>query len=108
MRALRRSSPVPVRPSDVVAAEYDVEEYDEDGRLYAFRFPRRAPQPVVMDRDRLFDYVRRRRPAAEGRPVRLLPDTRRRQYVRDLKNRADFFTDVRDLQTHADVIVLAR
>jgi hypothetical protein len=80
-------------------------EYDEDGRRYAFRFPPRRPQPVVIDRDRLFEYVRRRRPAADGhRPLPLLPDADVRRYVRDLRNRADFYTSVRELQTHPDVI----
>jgi hypothetical protein len=79
-------------------------EYDEDGRRYAFRFPRRQPQPVVIDRDRLFDYVRRRRPAADGQgSLPLLPDMDVRRYVRDLRNRADFYTSVRELQTHPDV-----
>lgn len=80
-------------------------EYDEDGRRYAFRFPRRQPQPVIVDRNRLFDYVRRRRPAPDGRrSLPLLPDMDVRRYVRDLRNRADFYTSVRELQTHPDVI----
>lgn len=70
-------------------------EYDEEGRRYVFRFARRQPQPVVIDRDRLFEYVRRR----------LLPDADVRRYVRDLRNRADVYTSVRELQTHPDVIV---
>ena len=82
-------------------------EYDEDGRRYAFRFPPRQPQPVVIDRDRLFEYVRRRRTAADGRrSLPLLPDADVRRYVRDQRNRADFYTSVRDLQTHPDVIAL--
>lgn len=80
-------------------------EFDEDGRRYAFRFPHRQPQPVVIDRDRLFEYVRRRRLAADGRePLPLLPDADVRRYVRDVRNRADFYTSVRELQTHPDVI----
>ena len=78
-------------------------EYDEDGRLYAFRFPRSAPERVVIDRDRLFEYARRRRPTADGGPIRLLPDIEVRRFVRDLKNSADFYTGVRELQTHPDV-----
>ena len=85
------------------AARTGAPEYDEDGRLYAFRFPRWNPAPVAIDRDRLFDYARRRRPTADGRWVRLLPDVEVRRFVRDLKNSADFYTDVRELQTHADV-----
>jgi hypothetical protein len=80
-------------------------EYDEDGRRYAFRFSHRQPQRAVIDRDRLFDYVRRSRPTADGRrPLPLLPDAHARRYVRDLRNRADFYTSVRELQTHPDVV----
>ncbi|MBV8489469.1 MAG: hypothetical protein JO199_02990 [Candidatus Eremiobacteraeota bacterium] len=78
-------------------------EFDEEGRLYAFRFPKRKPEPVVIDRDRLFDYKRRRRHTADGRSVPVLPDVGVRRFLRDLRNRADFFTGVRDLQTHAEV-----
>lgn len=85
------------------APEYSAPEYDEDGRLYAFRFPRSTPERVVIDRDRLFEYARRRRPTADGGPIRLLPDIEVRRFVRDLKNSADFFTGVRELQTHPDV-----
>lgn len=94
----------PTKPPVALAPEPI--EYDEDGRRYAFRFPRLQPQPVVIDRDRLFEYVRRRRPAADGRrPLPLLPDSDVRRYLRDQRNRADFFTSIRELQTHPDVIV---
>jgi hypothetical protein len=90
-------------PLTLVASAQAAPEYDEDGRLYAFRFARRQPEPVVIDRDRLFEYVRRRRPTIDGRSVRLLPDMRLRGFLRDTKNAADFYTDVRELQTHPDV-----
>jgi hypothetical protein len=56
-----------------------------------------------MDRNRLFEYLRRRRPTVDGHAIPLLPDMRTRAFRRDLKNRADFFTDVRELQTHPEV-----
>jgi hypothetical protein len=71
-------------------------EFDEDGRRYVFRFARRVPQRVTMDRDRLFAYKS------------ILPDESVRAYLRDLKNRADFYTEIRELQTHPDVIPVDR
>lgn len=67
-------------------------EFDEEGRLFVFRYARTAPQECRIDRDRIFDYLRRRR----------LPDAGQRQIRRDLRNRADFFSDVRELQTPND------
>lgn len=56
-------------------------EFDEDGRLYVFRYPRTAPPAYRIERDRLFDYMKRRR----------LPDEGQRQIRRDERNRADFW-----------------
>jgi hypothetical protein len=69
-------------------------EFDEDGRLYVFRFARTAPQRYSFDWDRIFEYTKRKR----------LPDEGQRQIRRDLRNRADFFSDVRDIQTPHDVL----
>jgi hypothetical protein len=71
-------------------------EFDEDGRLYVFRYARTAPQRYSIERDRIFEYLKRRR----------LPDAGQRQFRRDLRNRADFFADVRDLQTPAEAVEL--
>lgn len=105
LRTPAAATPAPQSTPPPLALAPEPIEYDEEGRRYAFRFPRRQPQPVVIDRDRLFEYVRRRRPAADGRqPLPLLPDANVRRYVRDVRNRADFYTSVRELQTHPDVI----
>jgi hypothetical protein len=69
-------------------------EFDEDGRLYVFRFARTAPQHYAIDRERIFEYKKRKR----------LPNEGERQIRRDFRNRADFFADVRDLQTPHDVL----
>lgn len=68
-------------------------EYDEDGRLWVFRFPRTAPQRYAIDRERIFEYRKRHKLPGEGV----------RQIRRDIRNAADFYTDVRDIQTHSDV-----
>jgi hypothetical protein len=69
-------------------------EFDEDGRLYVFRFARTAPQQYSIDRERIFEYQKRKR----------LPDAGQRQIRRDVRNAADFFADVRDIQTPHDVL----
>jgi len=51
------------------------------------------PGTYAIDRDRIFDYVKTHK----------LPGERARQVRRDLRNSVDFFSDVRDLQTHAEV-----
>ena len=74
------------------AAQPAAQEFDEDGRLYVFRYSRTAPQHYQIERDRIFEYMKRRR----------LPNEGQRQIRRDFRNRADFFADVRDLQTPTD------
>jgi len=71
-------------------------EYDEDGRRYVFRYRTAVPQAYTIERDRIFSYMKRRR----------LPSEADRSYRRDVKNGANFFEDVRDLQTHGDVDTL--
>ncbi|HET9095624.1 MAG TPA: hypothetical protein VFN37_03095 [Candidatus Baltobacteraceae bacterium] len=68
----------PPQPAPVPAA---LPEFDEDGRLYVFRYPAAAPQHYEIKRDRIFEYMRRRR----------LPDEGQRQIRRDECNRADFW-----------------
>jgi hypothetical protein len=87
---LRLTPPAPVPEA---AAEAALPEFDEDGRLYVFRYPRTAPQRYTIERDRLFEYMKRRR----------LPDAGQRQIRRDVRNCADFFSDVREIQTPYDV-----
>lgn len=69
-------------------------EFDEDGRLYVFRYARTAPERCTMDFDRIFEYMKRRR----------LPDEAQRQIRRDARNRADFFSDVREIQTPSELL----
>ncbi|MGZ3503555.1 MAG: hypothetical protein ACXWNZ_07345 [Vulcanimicrobiaceae bacterium] len=93
--------------------------YDEAGREYVFRFAPRKPETYVVDRDRIFAFVKKRRKVLVGRSTDagfrmiettapLLPDARLRAYLRDRKNTVDFFQDVRDLQTHPEVERLRR
>lgn len=68
-------------------------EFDEDGRLWVFRFPRSVPRRYSIDRDRLFAYAKKHRFPTEGE----------RRMRRDWRNCADFYTEIRELQTHPDV-----
>lgn len=83
-------------------------EYDEDGRLYVWRFPRSAPERRTIDRDRIYEFVKKRRRTIEEFPrwQPLLPTEDTRRYVRDLRNSAHFYEDVRDLQTHTEIRVV--
>lgn len=82
----------PTAPPEPIAAPA-APEYDEDGRIYVFRYAWTKPQHYSIDRDRIFNYMSRRR----------LPDAGQRQLRRDVRNRADFFADVRELQCHPEV-----
>ena len=68
-------------------------EYDEDGRIYVFRFARTTPQRCAIDRDRLFHYIKTHK----------LPDEADRALRRDLRNQVELYADLRDLQTHPDI-----
>ena len=68
-------------------------EYDEDGRQFVFRFARTAPRRHTIERDRIFEYLKQHK----------LPDEIDRQIRRDIRNSADLYSDLRDLQTHPDV-----
>lgn len=87
--------PRPVKPAQPAEATAPpaAAEFDEDGRTWVFRFARTQPQRYAVDRDRLFDYMKKHRLPREGH----------RQIRRDTRNRADFYTDVRELQTHFEV-----
>ena len=86
---LRLAHQEPPEPAPAPAA---LAEFDEDGRLYVFRYANALPQSYQIERDRIFEYMRRRR----------LPDEGQRQIRRDVRNRADFFADVREIQTPSD------
>jgi hypothetical protein len=68
-------------------------EYDEDGRLYVFKFARTAPKQCAIDRDRIFHYLKSHR----------LPDEADRALRRDLRNQVELYADLRELQTHPDI-----
>lgn len=71
----------------------DTPQYDEDGRQYVFRYPAAIPQTYTIDRDRIFDYL----------ATHDVPGARARRIRRDLRNTANFYEDIREIQTHADV-----
>ncbi len=83
-------STVAPRPNDPAAEP----EYDEDGRRYVFRYTPVPIQSYSIDRDRLFHYVR----------THELPGARARAIRRDQRNAASFYEDVREIQTHPDVV----
>lgn len=83
---------MPEAPGEALAPVPAI-EYDEDGRQYAFRYAGTAPRACSIDRDRIFDYLKRHK----------LPAESDRQIRRDLRNSADVYSDLRDLQTHPDV-----
>ncbi len=91
-RPLRLRLPAQTALPETTAAPAALPEFDEDGRLYVFRYAQTAPQRYSIERDRIFEYMRRRR----------LPDEGQRQIRRDFRNRADFIADVRDLQTPSE------
>lgn len=86
----------PNSPASEAAVPQAVPEYDEDGRLFVFRYAGAKPQQYTIERDRIFDYMKRRR----------LPRESHRQYRRDFRNRVDFFADVRDLTWQSEVAEL--
>jgi len=74
-------------------AQSEAPQYDEDGRKYVFRFSTQRPQSYTIDRERIFDYL----------ATHDIPGARARRIRRDLRNAANFYEDVREIQTHADV-----
>lgn len=98
-KPLRLKVSVFPRPGSVVsqpavaAAPPAPAEYDEDGRLWVFRFAQSVRATYRVDRDRIFTYMRRHRLPTEGV----------RQIRRDLRNSMDLYSALRELQTHSDV-----
>jgi hypothetical protein len=81
---------------DDVPAQPEAPEFDEDGRKYVFRYPKSSPRSYTIDRERIFEYL-----ASHD-----VPGARARRMRRDLRNAANFYEDVREIQTHADVVPL--
>lgn len=75
------------------AAQPESPQYDEDGRKYVFRYPATVPRTYTIDRDRIFDYL----------ATHDVPGARARRIRRDLRNAANFYEDIREIQTHVDV-----
>jgi hypothetical protein len=82
----------PAAPPQVEASTPAAPEFDEDGRLYVFRYAHSTQQRYSIERDRIFEYLKHRR----------LPDAGQRQIRRDARNRADFIADVREIQTPSE------
>ncbi len=89
-RLKSRNEPCPDQKATV---QPESPEYDEDGRRYVFRFPASAPRNYRVDRDRIFDYL----------ATHEVPGPRARRIRRDVRNAANFYEDIREIQTHADV-----
>ncbi|HEV3152253.1 MAG TPA: hypothetical protein VGZ02_00455 [Candidatus Baltobacteraceae bacterium] len=90
LRAALPVRPALTQPSTTTAVPV---EFDEDGRIWVFRYSRTVPQSARIDRDRIFQYMKTHR----------LPGETERQIRRDMRNAADFFTGVRELQTHSEI-----
>lgn len=84
--------PRPAPRNQEVRAEVPA-EYDEDGRIWVFRFAPARAQAYAMDRNRIFTYMRTHRLPTEGV----------RQLRRDLRNTIDLYSGVRELQTHPEI-----
>jgi hypothetical protein len=89
-----REAPAPLEQVERLPQE---PEFDEEGRRYAFRFPRREPIHVHVDRERLFQYI----------DTHKLPKMSDRARLRDQRNAANFFEDVREIQTHPEIQAIA-
>lgn len=83
---------LPCTDEETVASP-EAPQYDEDGRKYVFRFAAPAPQTYTIDRERIFDYL----------ATHDVPGARARRIRRDQRNAANFYEDVREIQTHSDV-----
>jgi hypothetical protein len=109
-----RTAQLPLRVTIIDETPPPAKQYDEQGREVVFRFTASQAPTYVVDRDRIFDFIKRRRKAVSRRWTNaglrfietsqpLLPDASVRKYLRSQRNAADFFADVRDLQTHSEV-----
>lgn len=106
--SVARTAIVKAVPSAPSVAANSEPEYDEAGRLYVSRFRQSVPNRPVINRDRIFEFAKkRRRTVGDSRGWQpFLPTEETRRYVRDLRNAANFYEDVRDLQTHSEIRVL--
>jgi hypothetical protein len=84
---LKATLPVTTPPSQVQPVPAAPVEFDEDGRVWVFRYTQALPRAYRIERDRIFTYIRQHR----------LPGEIERQLRRDARNAADFFTEVREL-----------
>jgi hypothetical protein len=82
--------------NDEAPAQPETPEFDEDGRKYVFRYPKSSGQSYTIDRERIFEYL----------ATHEVPGARARRIRRDLANAANFYEDVREIQTHPDVVPL--
>jgi hypothetical protein len=89
-----RAAPVPSEHVERLPQAPREPEFDEDGRMYVFRYHRCEPAPVHIDRERLFEYVHSHK----------LPKMSDRVRLRDQRNAANFFEDVREIQTHPEIL----
>lgn len=85
--------PITAVTDDEAPVQSDTPQYDEDGRRYVFRYTTTQPRTYTIDRERIFDYL----------ATHDVPGARARRIRRDLRNMANFYEDVREIQTHADV-----
>lgn len=95
----------PVQPSVLPSP---VPEYDEAGRLYVSRYKPVMPERPIVNRDRIFEFAKKRRRTVDDPPrwQPVLPTEDTRRFVRDVRNRANFYEDVRDLQTHSEIVAV--
>ena len=92
------SSPLHAPPGAVTEPPPQQAEYDEDGRLWVFRYACATPRTYQVDRSRIFAYMKRHR----------LPSESVRQIRRDQRNAIDLYSAVRELQTHAEIDTTVR
>ena len=106
--SIRRTTNITALPAPPSVAANSEPEYDEAGRLYVSRFKKSVPKRPVIDRDRIFEFAKKRRRTVDDPPrwQPLLPTEDTRRYLRDLRNAANFYEDVRDLQTHAEIRIV--
>ncbi len=86
----------PFNTNDEAPTQPEAPEFDEDGRKYVFRYPKSSPQTYTIDRERLFEYL----------ATHDVPGARARRIRRDVRNAANFYEDIREIQTHSEVVPL--